>query len=403
MKSRIEDGFRSVLRRAGINKLYHRYQPAIMSQMRILCDLVDKRLGINGKQRPILITRNITDAQLNDLKERWQFYVPQLPADALEVKSYLEWRDVLSRRPILLFGELPLLAAGIRRYRPEVFDIDYRRNPTDGWEWCGLAQFYSPTADLCASKQRFKEYVDALRKQQLEICYVFGTGPSLENAIERDWSDGYRIVCNTIVRDPVLWQHLNPHFIVAGDAIYHFGHTAFARAFRKDLKERLSETQTFFVYPDGYDGIVRRELGMFSERLIPIPLGEHARINVDLTRNFTLPIGLGNVLAMILLPLACTLSRKVGLWGFDGRAPNDKLFWGNSDKHSYPELIPDLQRAHPHFFEYHVPKEEPNRYVKEVHGDLLDERLGLAEREGHTFVMLHSSWTPTFQKRYRQS
>jgi hypothetical protein len=109
---------------------------------------------------------------------------------------------------------------------------------------------------------------------------------------------------------------------------------------------------------------------------------------------------MGNVLPLLLLPLACSFSQKVYLWGFDGRGPEDKLFWRNSAKHSYPEYIPELQRAHPAFFSYNLPKENLNKYVQQVHGDVLEAELTKAEEKGWKFFMMHKSWTPTLQKRY---
>ena len=110
---------------------------------------------------------------------------------------------------------------------------------------------------------------------------------------------------------------------------------------------------------------------------------------------------LGNVLTMMLLPIATNLSKKVYLWGFDGRAPGDKLFWSNSKQHSYPELLPELVLTHPAFFAYHVPDKNPTKYVKEVHGDVLEKLLIGAESKGYRFVMMHPSYTPSLQKRFR--
>ena len=162
--------------------------------------------------------------------------------------------------------------------------------------------------------------VEDLKRKQLNKSYIFGTGPPLEKARRQDWSDGYRIVCNTIVRDPDIWNYINPHFIVAGDAIYHFGHTSFAKAFRKDLSKRLASTDTLFIYPDLFHQFISREFEHLSDKLVPGPMGNHQKINVDLTKEFFLP-GLGNVLGLLLLPLGCTLSKRVCLFGFDGRAP----------------------------------------------------------------------------------
>jgi hypothetical protein len=232
-------------------------------------------------------------------------------------------------------------------------------------------------------------------------AYVFGTGPSLARAIARDFSDGYRIVCNTIVRDRSLWQHLDPHFIVAGDALYHFSAEPFAVAFRRDLAHRLAESHTTFVYPQRFDAFVRRELaGQFDDRLIPIRMGRSRNIHNVIEQQFKLP-DMGNALNLLLLPLACALSRDIGLWGFDGRAPSDQLFWSNSRQHSYPEHLPGLKAAFPAFFSHNVPAGDEQKYARKVHGEPLERALSRAERAGWRFEMLHPSWTETLQRRYR--
>jgi hypothetical protein len=346
-----------------------------------------------------VLSGSITSQQEEDLRRRLSYYSPALATAEMKVVSRWYWRMAFSHRPVLLLGSCGAFARNFAKVRSEVFDVDPDRNAADGWAWVALANSAERgSPDTSLAKERFVRFVGKLREQKLEKAYAFGTGPSLEKAIERDWSDGYRIVCNTIVRDPALFRHIAPHFIVAGDAIYHFGHTSFARAFRKDLADRMRESDTMFVYPAIFDPLVKRELVEFTERLVPIPGGSHEDVHVDLTQCFSLP-AMGNVLALLLLPLASTLSKRVGLWGFDGRAPDDKLFWGNSPKHSYPELLHELQEAHPAFFEHYVPKADPSRYVRQFHGDLLDLRMTEAERQGYRFVMLHRTWTQTLQNR----
>ncbi|MGY4712353.1 hypothetical protein ACXDF8_22800 [Mycolicibacterium sp. CBM1] len=286
-----------------------------------------------------------------------------------------------------------------------VVDLDYETNPTDGWDLMDLGVSLTRRRArrrwASAARRTFSDRVEKIRAEGSRPVYLFGTGPSLQLAADRSFSDGTVVVCNTIVRDVDLWNHLNPHFLTAGDAIYHFGHNAHARAFRADALRRLEESngRTLFVYPAQFDVIVRSEFRDVRQLLIPIPYGEHTDISVNLTENFELP-HLGNVLNNSLLPLGCTLSRDVRLWGFDGRAPQDTGFWANSDRHSYPELMQSIRDAHPAFFSDSIPAGNEIKYVNSVHGDLLDERLSEAEGRGFTFRMLHQSWTPTLQKRH---
>lgn len=355
--------------------------------------------NISNDENIYLVSRAITPDQRQDIQVRLNFYVP---GRALKTHSHLSLVVALGSQPVLTFGEFGPISKRYRIYRGGFFNIDHNNNYVAGWAWCNLAEYCTKEkADISDSSHRFNIYINALRKQHLDKTYIFGTGPSLPKAMEKDWSDGYRIVCNTIVRDPDLWHKINPHFIVAGDAIYHFSDTEFARAFRRDLFLRMSETNTYFVFPAMFNSIVMREMPDYADRLIPIPDGIHTKITVDLCQDFSLP-STGNVLTFLLLPLGCTLSKAVFLWGFDGRAPTDQLFWANSAKHSYPEFLPQLQENFPAFFDRLVPKDNPSHYAQKVHGKILEELLQVAENEGWHFVMMHPSWTPVLQKRFIQ-
>jgi hypothetical protein len=334
---------------------------------------------------------------------RLEFYWPGVDLDAIRVTDKLRVREAFVG-PVLVLDQ-SLISKNWFRLFDNIFNVDFERNSVDGWALCEFAQYVSGRPSAIrrqAARALWSGRIERLKKLGLNRSYIFGTGNSLEFAGERDFSDGYRIVCNTIVRDPDLWRHLDPHIIVAGDAIYHFGFTDFARAFRSDLKDRLRESKgkVLFVYPELYDEIAQRELSEFRDVLVPVPFGAHTNIVVDLQSDFRIP-ALGNVLNNLLLPVGATLSRSIWLWGFDGRAPTDTLFWSNSTKHSYPELMPHLIAAHPAFYETLVPKNQESNYVKSVHGDALDKRMNFAERCGYEFVMMHKTWTETLQKRYR--
>jgi len=378
---------------------------AYVAPQKLVFELTKKFIKIDSdlKEKLFILTPSLSDSRVKEILTRCQFYVPGKAVEVIELSASgtLPLELAFSEQPLLHFDETRPNPNWIYRSRGGVFNVDYLNYSNDGWAWHGLLSYLAePNRSLISESQnRLIKKIKDLQKESFDKCYVFGTGPSLERAIDRDWSDGYRIVCNTIVRDPELWHHLNPHFIVAGDAIYHFGHTAFARAFRADLSQRLSESNTAFVYPIQFHELVSREFATLTNQLIPIPPGASQAINIDLTQNFSLP-ALGNVLLLLLLPLACTLSKNIYLFGFDGRAPNDQLFWSNSNKHTYSELMDSLKLAHPAFFDHYLTKDDPLKYVKSYHGDTLDQNLNKAESQGWKFVMMHQTWTPTLQKRY---
>lgn len=333
----------------------------------------------------VLDAIDCTTDERDELERRLRFYVHN---DAVLLPD----EPKVSHLPRLVFGK--------DVNQSNCFDVDWRANFVDGWVWCNLTSFaYEHTPCTRISKKRFSEKAAGLQK--FSKAYVFGTGPSLEDARERNWADGYRIVCNTIVRDKELWDHIDPHFIVAGDAIYHFGCDDFAKAFRHDLQARLVNSNALFLYPDMFDAIVRKTMNVDPRNLVPVPMGSHKFIHCGLQRKFSFP-ALGNVLPM-LLTVACSLAKHVCLWGFDGKAPGDTLFWKNSSLQHYPEHVPALQKAHPMFYNHYVPDDRPQKYIELVQGEELDHSLSVAEKEKFSFEMLHHSWTAILQKRMRSA
>ncbi|MFV2082700.1 MAG: hypothetical protein ACC669_12660, partial [bacterium] len=178
-----------------------------------------------------LLTQNMNEEERTEIFERLEFYLGDTDSCDIQERHMLSLQLMLTKRPILVFG----IKEGFfyrkllkKRY---VFDIDYRYSPGDGWAWHNfLGSLTKERANIGEVRERFHEFLSKIRKNDYKKVYIFGTGPSLEKAIDREWSDGYRIVCNTIVRDSELWNWIEPHFIVAGDAIYHYGHNKFAEA-----------------------------------------------------------------------------------------------------------------------------------------------------------------------------
>lgn len=355
------------------------------------------------RREVLLVTGNASPAKVLEVEARLRFLFAH-------IENLLEIRRVQRASPLSYVRNTAIVAVDAAavsafacRHLRWVVDLDYDTNMLDGWALMDLGDALTRgprRTSVAAARQTFIDHVRRLNVDGARPVYLFGTGPSLQLADQRSFADGITVVCNTIVRDPELWRHLAPAFLAAGDAIYHFGHTPHARAFRTDALRRLQESNghTLFVYPAQFDVIVRSEFRDVQALLVPIPVGDHADITVDLTKHFRLP-QLENVLANLLLPLGCTLSNDVRLWGFDGRAPTDSGFWANSDRHAYPELMQSIRDSHPAFFAEKTPKGDEAQYVNTVHGDLLDERLTEAESRGFEFRMLHASWTPTLQKR----
>ena len=357
-------------------------------------------------RRQVLIVQGRASlSKLDEVRSRIEFICSHLdqapPIKTVQKASILN----ILRFSIIVYADSCSLARLPSRKLPWVISLDYERNPRDGWALHDVGRAFTQrdhqsTVDL--GRRIFDSHVASLKTSASQPVYLFGTGPSLQNAFTRSFEDGIRVVCNTIVKDQRLWQHLQPNILCAGDAIYHFGENIHAKTFRLDALKRLKESNgsTIFIYPAFVDLLVRSEFSEVESLLVPIPFGDHLTFDADLSEQFCLP-ALGNVLNNLLIPIGMTLSKDVRLWGFDGRGPSDQGFWKNSESHSYPELIQFIKAAHPAFFSEMIPPGKEAEYVKINHGDSLDDRLIAAESVGYTFTMLHTSWTETLQKRFR--
>ena len=292
------------------------------------------------------------------------------------------------------FSRLKTLFAGIY--------IDPQTDEKAAWGLCDIARItFSASSQHCKAHKSVGVIVKKVREQNRSCVYVFGTGPSLGLASGCSFHDGYRVVCNTIVKSAQTWNQLKPDIIVAGDALYHFSHVDHARRFRSDLNLRMSEWPAYFVYPERFHPLVRNTVdSKFRDYLVPAATNKRVRFHDCGSYRWELPFGLGNALGSLLLPIACGLSKDIRLLGFDGRAPCDRGFWSNSNEHAYLEEIERMKSEFPGFYERSVPVTDPNRYIRKVHGDKFEEALIDAEKSGFQFRFLTKSYTAIFAERY---
>jgi hypothetical protein len=233
---------------------------------------------------------------------------------------------------------------------PWLRNADRHTNVWEGWTWAGFCASLQTAAEREREAEdaqaRFCSYLETL--PAFDRCYVFGTGPSLDRAWERAFTDGYRVVCNTIVRNRGLLDHIAPHFIVAADAIHHFDNNTHAAAFRADLVAALRDRDLRALVPDLFYPLLKAYHPEVVSKIIPVRT-DLAGIHLDM-KDCLAYTNLPNVLNGLLLPLGSSLADEVLLLGFDGRAPGDKAFWANSTANSYPEFKPAVRAAHPQFF-----------------------------------------------------
>lgn len=216
---------------------------------------------------------------------------------------------------------------------------------------------------------------------------LFGTGPSLAEAVKGEYSDSLNLICNTIVKNKRFCDQVNPRIIVASDAHFHFSYHRYSARFLADLANRLEESDAVFFTFDKFAAFVRWRLPNLAAKIFGIPAGRDT-YGFNFDTDFRLYPG-DSVLNMFLLPLGSFLGQEVILNGFTGRAPSDDYFWSHLEDFQYPELLGSVRQAHPAFF--------ANRDYGQ-YADNVDDQISLRVRHAREMGKTIASGTTTFYK-----
>lgn len=244
-------------------------------------------------------------------------------------------------------------------------------------------------AFLAASK------AELLRQRKLATDFdhvaLFGTGPSLGEALDRDHSRSFNIVCNTVIKNRALVKHLSPRLLVASDAHFHFSYHRYSARFLADVVEFLEGGEASFFTFDKFAAFARRRIPSMAHRIFGIPAGRTS-YGYDFDRDFRVFPG-DSVLNMFLLPVGSFLGNRIELNGFTGRAPTDSYFWNHSELHQYVDLMESVRLAHPAFFH--------NRDFGDYAGNV-DEEIALRVSAGRAAGKTIISRTTSFYSAFTQ-
>ncbi|SFJ04761.1 hypothetical protein SAMN05216561_11729 [Nocardioides psychrotolerans] len=222
---------------------------------------------------------------------------------------------------------------------------------------------------------------------------ALGTGPSAGSLVGDHTMWTHRIVCNSAIRDGELMERLRPTHICFGDPVFHFGPSAYAGEFRRDLRLVAEKYDSLLVVPGYCAGLLAANLPWAHGRMIPLELSSkewHAPTLETLEVRVT-----GNVLTQQMVPLAITLAKRIDIGGADGRKPDEKYFWSHSRAHQYSDdLMNSVFDAHPAFFR---DTDYADYYAE--HCTAVEELLAYGEERGRTFRTVTNSYIPALARR----
>jgi len=278
------------------------------------------------------------------------------------------WFYILTSPVILTWtGKNSRLLSVLQRLGTHVVDVD-----TDSLEsreygaYCDLVWRYFTTEDakIKLNQENYLnmlKYSDDKKLHERGRACVFGTGPSLETAYEFDFSGCVNIVCNSIVQNEGLLNHIKPDFICAGDVISHLGVSKYAEAFREDLVREIIARQIKFVTTANFGYLITLRYPEIKDNCILINQSTEDPIR-SLVETFCLP-RLDSTLNIHMLPLANTYASKVFILGCDGKTPNrdNEDFWAHATGSQYNDLVESGHKCHP-TFDIHRRRTTYNRY-----------------------------------------
>lgn len=244
------------------------------------------------------------------------------------------------------------------------------------------------------SLQKFLEFSGEIKNKYKEAI-VLATGPSVENFKKYSMNDKLCFACNSTILNNELVVHAKPQVLVFADPIFHFGISKYAQSFRDISKKFLDDNpHVYLIIPIKYYALLKSLFPKNKNQIIGVPFTKHRPINIDITENTFYSYTTANILTLLLLPLAATLTEKINLIGCDGRSLDDNdYFWRHGKSVQINEQMSNIQECHPGFF-----KIDYDEYYFE-HCHMLDNFILAAEIKGKQFLHLGNTHIPALAMR----
>ena len=397
-------------------------------------------------------------ATLADLVNRISWYLPQSPFSQVEVsvvvdakllntnvkslvppasqQSYIKQFEnihLIGHRAVdLSQADAIMLWDKRSMFEPRVLWHWARVNTLDPWFYFLVEAFVSARLYSRTIESQQKERLSELSKKNYQALlnevagcergYVFGTGPSLEQAMEFDYHGGFRVVCNSIVKNKALLRHIKPQLLVFADAAFFFSPCHYAVEFRRMMLETVEEFQCYIMIPHHDVPLLLAHHPQLENRIIGMPmpgvwdmsLGELVRLalfnpnkapwltkipghreeyNFPTLDKFYVRVS-PSVMTSLMIPVVSSVCQEIYIIGADGRKPDENYFWTHSSPSQFGDLMQTVFDTHPSFFRdvlYTDHYEEHCRYFKEV--------VRYGESLGKRYYSLAPSYVPVLAQR----
>jgi hypothetical protein len=261
------------------------------------------------------------------------------------------------------------------------------------WGWFELQRRFGTTKapTETESAERVLSGVESGRS-----AFVLGTGPSAKRVEPDAVTADVRVTCNSVVRNDDLVRRLSPDVICFADPVFHCGPNRYAAKFREDLLRALAVTEAVPVSGHHWINPVLTHYPEIAERIAVVRLKDYSPWHWPKPDDFSVRTT-GNVLTLLMLPMALALADQVEVAGCDGRQPQENYFWKHNPATQYSdEMMQSVFAAHPAFFR----DRDYQDHYEEHCGDV-ENLARAAEDAGKTVASVTPSFIPALAGRSR--
>ncbi|WP_186429891.1 hypothetical protein [Clostridium sp. BSD9I1] len=242
------------------------------------------------------------------------------------------------------------------------------------------------------SKLNFGELVKKNKNKQK--AYLFGTGPSLDQAYRFDYTNGFNIVCNSIVKNHRLQNHIKPDLLVFADPVFHFSPCEYARKFREDALESMKKYNDLYcLVPDYNVPILLAHYPNMKDKIIGMPTISKDKFNFPNIEHFYTR-GSSNILTLFMIPVASSIAKEIYILGCDGRQKSETYFWKHSKDAQYEGLMKTVFDMHPSFFRDRIYEDYYEEHCENLRG-----LIEYGEEQEKKYYSLTPSYIPVLKER----
>lgn len=245
------------------------------------------------------------------------------------------------------------------------------------------------------SSARYAKFIN--RWENVENAYLYLTGPTVEMVSQHPVDgNGLQIICNSLVKNNQLLQTIQPDVLMFSDPAYHFGISKYAASFRAYVRQCMANFPDMLcMVPERYYPLTAAFLGAeASRRLIGIPVLDMEGFHFPSIKEFHIP-KTGNILTLMMIPVASSIASRIHILGADGRATTDKGYWAHAKSSQISDQLRTIYESHPSL----ARDEDVEKYYQE-HCQLLEAQLMYGETMHHkTYVCQTPSMIPALASR----